>query len=120
MKKYAITVVNQTFVGSKAEPFFDVVTFLAKLNEENVTDIDGLKKLATDTQLTPVYEDVDGSIVSEKVMKILDVYELIDELDFQDNPEVNSRQIVPEKPMDLDRFIATFYSDYVYEDDMES
>lgn len=119
MENYAITIVNQTFVGNSAEPFFDVVTFLAALNQTAAADVAGLKKLAAETQLTPAYDDGMGNIVTEKVMKVLDVYELIDEITFTGNPEVNSRQIVPTKPMNLNEFITTFYSDYVFEDDMQ-
>lgn len=119
MHTYAITVLNQTFVGEQPEPFFDVVTFLANLDETQIQDVASLKKLATDTQLMPSYDDGMGQMVTEKVAKILDVYELIDEVQFEGNPEVNSRQIVPAKPMDLTQFLATFYSDYVYEDDFK-
>lgn len=120
MENYAITVVNQTFVGNVAEPFFDVVTFLATLDQTATADVVGLKKLAAETQLTPAYNDGMGNIVTEKVMKVLDVYELIDDINFTGNPEVNSRQIVPAKAMDLAEFITTFYSDYVFEDDMQA
>lgn len=119
MNTYAITILNQTFIGDQPEPFFDVVTFLAELSENQTQDIVYLKKLATETQLMPNYDDGSGQMVTEKVAKILDVYELIDEVQFEGNPEVNSRQIVPAKPMDLDQFLATFYSDYVYEDDFK-
>lgn len=118
MENYAITVLNQTFIDDQAEPFFDVVTFLARLENEQSSDIKFLHDLAT-SLLTPNYENFENAIVSERVMKILDVYELIDEVTFEGNPEVNSRQIVPSQPMDLDQFIATFYSDYVFEDDMQ-
>lgn len=119
MNNYAITILNQTFVGENAEPFFDVVTFLAPLSEVDANDVARLKALATQTQLTPAYDDGTGMMVTEKVMKILDVYELIDEVTFEGHPEVNSRQIVPAKPMTLEQFITAFYSDYVFEDAMQ-
>jgi hypothetical protein len=116
MSAHAITIVNQSFIGNEPEPFFDVITFLADLDEEQAADVTYLRQLAETTQLSPEYEDETGEIAHDIVAKVLDVYELLDEVSFEGNPEVNSRQILPAKPMNLEQFIDTFYSDYVLED----
>lgn len=118
MNTYAITTVNQTFVNEKPEPFFDVVTFLAKLQVGQSEDVTFLKDLASKTQITPEYLIAEENVV-EKVMKVIDIYELIDDVTFGDDefPEVNSRQIVPTKSMELEEFLRMYFSDFVLEDE---
>ncbi|QBO35339.1 hypothetical protein EQG49_02100 [Periweissella cryptocerci] len=115
MSTHAVTIVTQSMVGNEPEPFFDVITFLADLDETQAEDVAYLRELAEKTQLSPAYEE-DGQKVYDVVGKVIDVYELIDEITFTGNPEVNSRQILPAKPMNLEQFIETYYSDYVLED----
>lgn len=115
MSTHAVTIVTQSMVGTEPEPFFDVITFLAELNAEQAEDVVYLRQLAEATQLSPAYEEA-GEKVYDVVGKVIDVYELVDEISFEGNPEVNSRQILPAKPMNLEQFIETYYSDYVLED----
>lgn len=118
MNVYAITIVNQTFIDETSEPFFDVITFLAKLTNTQSQDVHFLKELATRTQITPAYS-IGNERVIEKVMKVIDIYELVDQISFGDDeyPEVNSRQIVPPKAIKLDEFLSTYFGDFVLEDE---
>lgn len=62
------------------------------------------------------YETAYGDHIYWKTVKILDVYELIDDITFENNAEVYSRHFIEDK-LDLNEILEKYFSDLVWEDD---
>lgn len=114
---YSISLLTQSFnvLDDTPRGSFEHLILLYHFTED--VNADELIQLVKKNNSLVPYETADGSHVYWKVVKILDVYELISEIQIDNNAEVYSRHFIDEG--NLEAIIEKYFSDYVWEDSLK-
>lgn len=114
---HSISILTQSFNVQDDSPRnrFEHLILLYHFTED-VSKDELIKIIKKDNFLDP-YETADGSHVYWKVVKIIDVFELISEINFDTPVEVYSRHFTDE--VNIDEIIKRYFSDFVWEDSLE-
>lgn len=111
---YSISLLIRAFnvQNDKALNHFEQVIVLWHFPEK-ITEKELIERVKKENKLE-AYETAVGTHIYWEAVKVLDVFEVMSKVEFEQNAEVYSRHFVEE--IDLDEIIAKYFSDLVWED----
>lgn len=120
-KLVSVVVLKEGFVDQQLpqeQPLFEESIYLFELDPTAYPKAELASRIREAVAAVEVpYKNQAGELIEWRVFKIIDIFENIYNLQVTESPtEVYSRNFNPEKGLNRKNILATFYSDYVWEE----